>query len=253
MVRKQKNDSGRPIEDFDGRFDAAVGQPLRDALIDEALAFDAGQDEDQSPVEPLGGAAGGSAAGRKIARAGAAARPASTDSRERCLAVSHPQSGRSSMLEMPAARKQHGDLVLVAGGNHFGVVAAPSRLNDRRDSRLGRQVDAVAEGEKGVRGHDRPGLRPCDLCEAIITESTRLICPAPTPITIPSLGEHDRVRFDVPADGPGKFEVAQLAAGGGPLGDGLPFPFGAVRPVEILNEQSPRDPAIVAALADAAR
>ena len=45
---------------------------------------------------------------------------------------------------------------------------------------------------------------------AMRTESTRDICPAPTPSVRPPAGEHDGVRLDVLADAPGEVESAQL-------------------------------------------
>ena len=46
-----------------------------------------------------------------------------------------------------------GVLVLVGGRDHFLVTHRPARLDHGPDARRGRGVDAIAEGEEGVRGH----------------------------------------------------------------------------------------------------
>jgi len=56
------------------------------------------------------------------------------------------------MPEMPLAGEDHGDAVLVAGGDNFVVAAGAARLDDRGNTRLGGAVDRVVEREKRIRG-----------------------------------------------------------------------------------------------------
>ena len=121
---------------------------------------------------------------------------------------------RRSMAEVAAAGEDHGHAVLVAGGDGLVVAPRAAGLDDRGDARGGGDVGAVAEREEGVGGEHRAlGLarRPCST--AIRTESSRLIWPAPTPTSWPSLGQHDRVRLHRLADPPGEGQRRALGLG----------------------------------------
>ena len=68
-----------------------------------------------------------------------------------------------------------------AGRDHFFVSAGTARLNDGRHPGRGRLLDRIGKRKERVRGqHAAAGRGPAFLI-AISTESTRLICPAPTP------------------------------------------------------------------------
>src|SRR2546421_3367109 len=54
------------------------------------------------------------------------------------------------MSEMPDAREDHREAVLVSSGDHFGVAHGAAGLYDRGDAVPGGLVNAVAEGEEGV-------------------------------------------------------------------------------------------------------
>ena len=71
----------------------------------------------------------------------------------------------------------------------------PPGLDDRRDAGLGDGVDPVAERERKRRTR-RPRLRERSLAfsAAMCDESSRLICPAPTPTTAPPRA--NRIAFD---------------------------------------------------------
>ena len=56
------------------------------------------------------------------------------------------------MPEMPLAREDHGDAVLVAGGDDFIIATGPARLDDRGDTRLGGAVNRVVEREERIGG-----------------------------------------------------------------------------------------------------
>src|SRR5215203_2090337 len=64
-----------------------------------------------------------------------------------------------SMPEMPSPREHHRHARLVGRRDHLVVPLAAARLDHGRDARLDEHVEAVAEGEEGVRGGDAAGHR----------------------------------------------------------------------------------------------
>ena len=56
------------------------------------------------------------------------------------------------MPEMPLAGEDHGNAVLVAGGDGFVIAAGTARLDDRGDTRLGGAVDRVVKREERIGG-----------------------------------------------------------------------------------------------------
>src|SRR5690349_24826936 len=66
-----------------------------------------------------------------------------------------PQLIVVSVTEVAHAGEDHGDAGFVSGCNHFVVTHRAARLDHRSDADLGCVVDAVAEREERVRGHDR--------------------------------------------------------------------------------------------------
>ena len=110
------------------------------------------------------------------------------------------------VAEMPDAGKYHGDALLVRRGDDFGVAHAAAGLDDRRARRPARR----RRGRRGTgRTHRRRRPSPrasspafCALIEAMRAESTRLICPAPTPSVLAAAAEHDRVRLHELRDAP---------------------------------------------------
>src|SRR3712207_3218530 len=56
------------------------------------------------------------------------------------------------MPEMPDAREDHRQIVLVGGGDDFGVADGAAGLDDGGDAVPGRLVEAVADGEELVGG-----------------------------------------------------------------------------------------------------
>ena len=86
------------------------------------------------------------------------------------------------MPEVPHPREQHRHPLLVGGGDHLVVALAAAGLDHGGDPRPGQDVQAVAEGEEGVRGGDAcPATGSCAFSIARRQESTRLIWPAPMP------------------------------------------------------------------------
>src|SRR5215213_5744832 len=66
---------------------------------------------------------------------------------------------RSTLVpEMPPTGEDHGDAVLITGGDDLVIPAGAARLDDRGNTRLGGAVDRVIKREKGIGGeHSRAG------------------------------------------------------------------------------------------------
>jgi len=90
--------------------------------------------------------------------------------------------------------------VAVAGGDHRqaeavcrfrggGVLLAPSGVGDGGRPGGGGLLDGVREGEEAVGAAAPSGALRRATCVAATTLSTRLICPAPTATTAPSLAK----------------------------------------------------------------
>ena len=61
------------------------------------------------------------------------------------------------MTEVAEAGEDHGDALLVGGGDDFGVAHRAARLDDGGGAGLGQHVEAVTEREEGIRGHHAAG------------------------------------------------------------------------------------------------
>ena len=59
------------------------------------------------------------------------------------------------MTEMAGAGNDHGDTMFVGGGDNFFVAHRAAGLDDGFGAGFGEYVDAVTEGEEGVRSDDR--------------------------------------------------------------------------------------------------
>jgi hypothetical protein len=88
------------------------------------------------------------------------------------------------MPEMADAGEHHRDAALVGRGDHLVVANAAARLDDRRGTVVGDDVEPVAKRKERVRRDDGAASdspAALALIAAIRVESTRLICPAPMP------------------------------------------------------------------------
>ena len=82
---------------------------------------------------------------------------------------------------MAAPREDHGQPALVRGGNHLGVLDRAARLHDGRRAGLRDGIEPVPEGKNASDATTLPFSDPgAAFITATFTESTRLICPAPT-------------------------------------------------------------------------
>ena len=117
----------------------------------------------------------------------ATAAPVDPKASRACVGSLASVSSRS-VFEVPAAGEDHRQAVLVAGGDHFVVLARAARLDDGRRCRP-RRPGGSSRGRGRRRRRPARSRRPRSpaLRMAISTESTRLICPAPAPHSIRSL------------------------------------------------------------------
>ncbi len=60
----------------------------------------------------------------------------------------------SSMLEMPHAGKDHGEIIGIGGLNHLVIPNGTSRLNNSGDTSLCGSKQTIGKGEKGIGGHN---------------------------------------------------------------------------------------------------
>ena len=121
-----------------------------------------------------------------------------------------------------------------------------ARLDDRGHAGLGRGVHVVAEREERVRRQHatlRAARRPCGPRSA--TESTRLICPAPTPTTCVPFASTIALLLTCLHTSQANQRSSRSACGRLPLGDHLPLGRVVGPDVAGLDEQAAVDAAVV--------
>src|SRR4051812_23829160 len=109
---------------------------------------------------------------------------------------SHP-TGAALVFEVAAGGEDHGDAVLVGGGDGFFVADTAAGLNDGGDAGRGGSVNRVREGEEGVGGENR-ALRAVTRfldCDFYRIDSAHLAGTATDERVV--LGEYDGVAFYV--------------------------------------------------------
>jgi len=57
---------------------------------------------------------------------------------------------------MPHSREDHGQVMLIASGDYFGIFLRPPRLDNGRSSGPGDFLNPIPLGEEGIGGHHRP-------------------------------------------------------------------------------------------------
>jgi hypothetical protein len=88
--------------------------------------------------------------------------------------------------EVADAGEDHGDAQAVGRRHHFGIAHAPAGLNEGGGAVLDGFLDAIGEGEKASEATTVPATGSTAFMAPSLTESTRLICPAPTPTVCPA-------------------------------------------------------------------
>ena len=148
------------------------------------------------------------------------------------------------VLEVASAGEDHCDVVFVARCDHRVVSSRSARLGDGDDAGFGRLVDAVSEGEEGVRGKYGPlgAISRLAMGDVDGVESTHLSCSNAD--HRPILGEDDCVGFDVFCDRPHKLKIFRFCGGRLTFSDCLPFIPGLGTFVPILDQHSSTDPSV---------
>ena len=84
-------------------------------------------------------------------------------------------------------RDNHRQSLFICGFDNFSIANRAARLNDRGDPRLRRGIESIPEREERIRRHDATLDRHWAFITASLTESTRLIWPAPIPTICPDV------------------------------------------------------------------
>src|SRR4051812_19430968 len=109
------------------------------------------------------------------------------------------------MAEVTHAGEDHGNSMLIRRGNDFGILLRTTRLDDRADSIFRSDVEAVAEREERIGGHDGAGdfqllVRGFDCCDAGGIDAAHL--PGADTDGHAIVSENDGVRFHELAHAP---------------------------------------------------
>ena len=108
---------------------------------------------------------------------------------------------------MAHAGKDHGNAMLIGGGYNFVVAHTAAGLNNGADTHLGGLIQAITEGQEGLRGHRRAGdLQPLILC--LDVRNNGAVDPAHLPCTDAGgeavFGVDDGIGFNELGHFPGK-------------------------------------------------
>jgi len=90
------------------------------------------------------------------------------------------------MAEMAHPREHHGHAQPVGGRDYFRIVNRPAGLDERRGAVRDRFFDSIGKGKKASDATTVPASGSTAFMAPILTESTRLIWPAPTPTAWPA-------------------------------------------------------------------
>src|SRR4051794_27675777 len=114
------------------------------------------------------------------------------------------------MSEVASPGEDHGEVVLVAGGQGLVVAPGAAGLDDGRDAGPGGEVGAVAEGEEGVGGEHRPPGPLAGLLDGDLDRVEPAHLAGTHADELPTPDQDDRVRLHRLADPPGESERGPL-------------------------------------------
>ena len=125
------------------------------------------------------------------------------------------------MAEVTHTGEHHGHIVFVGRGDDLLVAHGSAGLDHRAHAGCGGCRYRRGTGKRRPMPLPIPALEPglLGLDGRDARELTRLICPAPTPMVMPSLAVHDGVGLDELGHRPGEQQVRIFAVSGLPLAD----------------------------------
>ena len=160
---------------------------------------------DQDGAEPDGDALGGQVGD---ARSATSAMTASTTGAPAMTTATSGAHRANSVPELALAGEDHGQALLVGGGDSFGVADAAPRLDHDGHARAGRPPRprrGTGRSRRWRWPRPWPGRRPCGRRSR--PASTRLCWPAPMPTAWPAVHQHDGVGLGVAAQPPRQLGV----------------------------------------------
>jgi hypothetical protein len=149
---------------------------------------------------------------------------------------------------MAEAGEYHGQVLLVGGGDHFRIAHRAAGLDHRRGAGLGQHVEAVAEGEEGVRcrhraDHGEAVVLGLDRGDARRIDAAHLAGADADGHAV--LAIDDGVRLDVLGDAPGEQQVGHFLRGRRAFGHHLDVGLADARLVGALQQQAAADALVV--------
>src|SRR5262245_35994086 len=117
------------------------------------------------------------------------------------------------MSEVPDAREEHSNPVLVAGGDRILVLDRPAWLNDRGHANLCRFVDIIGKREERVRGEYRTFRSLTGLAGRKVHRIDTAHLSRSDADDLPALRQNDGIALHVLANFPGEVEIGTLGGG----------------------------------------
>ena len=147
-----------------------------------------------------------------------------------------------SVAEVASSREHHRQVMAVRDLDRHLVADRAAGLDDRRDARPGRRLDAVGEREVGIRREDREPGPVAGPPDGDLDRDLAAGLAGADPDRRAVAGEDDRVRADVADRPPGEQQVGQLLEGRAALGHDLEPAAIEAELVQALDEQAAGDP-----------
>ena len=114
------------------------------------------------------------------------------------------------MTEVAFSGEDHGDAVLVGGGDHLVVANAAARLDHRCHTRTDDDIEAVAEREEGVARARATGDAVTSASSGDAGRVDAVLLAGADAERLALAGQHDGIGRDRGAHDPGELEVLPL-------------------------------------------
>src|SRR2546423_7480981 len=126
------------------------------------------------------------------------------------------------MLEVSVRREDHGEAVLVSGGDDLVVTHRPPRVDNGGHAGPGRGVEPVAEGKEGIAGARSAPGSAMRLARGDLHSVDAALLAGAYADGLARGHEHNGVRRHARTDAPGQLEIAPLVLRGHRPGDDAP-------------------------------